>query len=58
MIASSATAGQPVRPSRPEQLALVHLGALGEPRLLGVLGDDAVERLDVLQRPAHQHRRR
>ena len=38
------------------ELALVHLGALGEPRLLGVLGDDAVERLDVLQRPAHQHR--
>ena len=38
------------------QLALVHLGALGQPRLLGVLGDDAVERLDVLQRPTHQHR--
>ena len=56
MIASSATAGQPARPSRPGELALVHLGALGEPRLLGVLGDDAVERLDVLQRPAHQHR--
>ena len=38
------------------QLALVHLGALGQPRLLRVLGDDAVEGLDVLQRAAHQHR--
>jgi hypothetical protein len=37
------------------ELALVHLGVLGEPWLLGVLGDDPVERLDVLQRPAHQH---
>ena len=37
-------------------LALVHLRVLGQPRLLRVLGDDAVERLDVLQRPAHQHR--
>ena len=46
-------AGQP-EPAR--ELALVHLGALGQPRLLGVLGDDAVERLDVLQRTAHQHR--
>ena len=55
MIASSATAGQPVSPSHAGQLALVHLRALGEPRLLRVLGDDAVERLDVLQRPAHQH---
>ena len=54
MIASSATAGQPRSPSR-GALALVHLGVLGQPRLLGVLGDDAVERLDVLQRPAHQH---
>ena len=36
--------------------ALVHLGALGQPRLLGVLGDDAVERLHVLQRAAHDHR--
>jgi hypothetical protein len=39
----------------PGELALVHLGALGEPRLLGVLGDHAVEGLDVLERPAHQH---
>ena len=54
MIASSATAGQPASPSRAETLALVHLRADGQPRLLGVLGDDAVERLDVLQRPAHQ----
>ena len=38
------------------ELALVHLRVLGEPRLLGVLGDDAVERLHVLQRPAHHHR--
>ena len=36
--------------------ALVHLRALGEPRILGVLGDDAVERLHVLQRPAHDER--
>ena len=56
MIASSATAGQPRQPEPAGELALVHLGALGEPRLLGVLGDDAVERLDVLQRAAHQHR--
>ena len=41
--------------ARPDTLALVHLGALGEPRLLRVLGDDAVERLDVLQRAAHEH---
>jgi hypothetical protein len=38
------------------QLALVHLGTLREPRLLRVLGNDAVERLDVLQRSTHQHR--
>ena len=36
--------------------ALVHLGALGEAGLLGVLGDDAVERLHVLERPAHEQR--
>ena len=56
MIASSATAGQPLQPEPAGELALVHLGVLGEPRLLRVLGDDPVERLDVLQRPAHQHR--
>ena len=37
-------------------VTLVHLRARGEPGLLGVLGDDAVERLDVLQRAAHQPR--
>src|SRR5699024_10302795 len=36
--------------------ALVHHGALGQARLLGVLGDDAVEGLDVLQGAAHEHR--
>ncbi len=36
--------------------ALVHLGALGEARLLRVLGDDAVERLDVLEGAAHEDR--
>ncbi|MDF9802525.1 hypothetical protein M2436_001072 [Streptomyces sp. HB372] len=36
--------------------ALVHLGALGEAGLLGVLGDDAVEGLHVLQGAAHDHR--
>ena len=56
MIASSATAGQPGQPEPPGELALVHLRVLGEPRLLRVLGDDAVERLDVLERAAHQHR--
>ena len=56
MIASSAAAGQPVRPEPGRAVALVHLRADGEPRLLGVLGDDAVERLHVLQRPAHQRR--
>ena len=36
--------------------ALVHLSALGEPRLLGVLGDDAAERAHVLERAAHEQR--
>ena len=36
--------------------ALVHLGALGEARLLRVLGDHAVERLDVLECAAHEQR--
>ena len=36
-------------------LALVHLRAGGEPGFLRVLGHDAVERLDVFQRAAHQH---
>ena len=56
MIDSSATAGQPRRPEHGGERALVHLRALGEPRLLRVLGDDAVERLDVLQRAAHEQR--
>ncbi len=56
MIASSATAGQPGQPEAAGEIALVHLRALGQPRLLGVLGDDAVEGLDVLQRASHQHR--
>ncbi len=37
-------------------LALVHLGAGSEPGFLRVLGHDAVERLDVFERAAHQHR--
>ena len=41
---------------RRRAVALVHLRADGQPRLLGVLGDDAVERLDVLQCPPHQRR--
>lgn len=36
--------------------ALVHLGALGQAGLLGVLGDDAAEGLHVLQGAAHDHR--
>src|SRR5690606_33954253 len=34
--------------------AFVHLGAFGEARFLGVLGDDAVERFDVFQGAAHE----
>ena len=49
--------GRPAaQPEAAGELALVHLRVLGEPRLLRVLGHDAVEGLDVLQRPAHQHR--
>ena len=48
------------RPAAQAQLgadgALVHLGALGQARVLGVLGDDAVEALDVLQGAAHEDR--
>ena len=43
------------QPEHAGQRALVHLRVLGEPRLLRVLRDDAVERLDVLERAAHQH---
>ena len=49
--------GRPARqPQPPGHRTLVHLGVLGEPGLLGVLRDHAVERLDVLQRAAHQQR--
>ena len=56
MIASSATAGQPVSPSRAETSPSCICAPCGQPRLLGVLGDHPVERLDVLQRAAHQQR--
>ncbi len=56
MIASSATAGQPVSPSRADTTPSLHLGTDGQPRLLGVLGDHPVEGLDVLEGPAHQQR--
>ena len=42
------------QPELAGQLALVHLGALGEPRLLRVLRDHSAEGLDVLERAAHQ----
>ena len=49
--------GRPAGQPEPRgAVALVHLGAVGEPRLLGVLGDDAVEGLHVLQRAAHERR--
>ena len=49
--------GGPARQAEPAGgLALVQLRALGQPRLLRVLRDHAVERLDVLERPAHQQR--
>ncbi len=44
------------QPEQAGHLALVELGAVGQPGLLRVLGDHAAERLDVLQRPPHQHR--
>ena len=46
----------PRQPEDAGELALVHLGALGQARLLCVLGHHPVERLDVLQRTAHQNR--
>src|SRR5215469_8471233 len=49
--------GGPARqPEEPGHLALVHLGGVGQPGLLGVLRNHAAERLDVLQCPTHQHR--
>ena len=40
----------------PGQIPFVHLGALGQARFLGVLGDDAIEGLDVLQGATHEQR--
>ena len=54
MIASSATDGPAGESEFGGQRPFVHLGAFGEPRLLGVLGDDAVERRDVFERPTHE----
>ena len=48
--------GPAPQPQHGRHRALVHLRAGGEPRLLRVLGDDPVERLDVLQCPAHEQR--
>ncbi len=49
--------GGPARqPEEPGHLTLVHLGTVSQPRLLGVLGNHAAERFDVLQGPPHQHR--
>ena len=49
--------GRPAGQAEPAgDLTLVQLGAFGEPRLLGVLRDHPVERLHVLQGPAHQQR--
>ena len=44
------------QPEQAGDLALVDLGAVGQPRLLRVLGDHAVEGLDVLQRAPHEDR--
>ena len=47
----------PRQPEPAGQLALVAAGVgAGQPWVLGVLGDDAVEGADVLQRPPHQPR--
>ena len=46
----------PAQPELGGDVALVHLGSLGEAGILGVLGDDPVEGLDVLQRAAHEDR--
>ena len=55
MIDSSATAGHPVRPSSPER-APSFIWAPSVSRVLRVLGDDAVERLHVLECAAHEQR--
>ena len=46
----------PAQAQPARELALVHLRTVGQPRLLRVLGDDSVEGLHVLERPAHEHR--
>jgi len=48
--------GPAAQPEDAGQGALVHLRALGQARLLGMLGDDTVEGLDVFEGPAHKHR--
>ena len=55
MIDSSATAAAGQAEPR-AHLTLVHLGTFGEPWFFGVLGDDAVEGLDVLQSAPHRPR--
>ena len=50
---SSATRGQPRSPRRVLTRALVHLRALGERVILGVLDERQVERARVLERAAH-----
>ena len=56
MIASSATAGQPARPSRPESSPSFICAPSVSRGSWACWAIDAVERLDVLQRAAHQHR--
>jgi hypothetical protein len=48
--------GPAAHPEDTRHGAFVHLGVLGEPWLLGVLGHDTVEGLDVLQCASHEHR--
>ena len=56
MIASSATAGQPASPSRPESSPSFIWASSVSRGSWACWAIDAVERLDVLQRPPHQHR--
>jgi hypothetical protein len=48
--------GPAAEPELGRDHTLVHLGTLSEAGLLGVLGDNSVEGLHVLQRAAHDHR--
>ena len=49
--------GPPRQAQPPGELTLVAAGdTVGQPRVLGVLGDDAVEGADILQGPAHDAR--